>query len=60
MGQALLNPAEDVADAVNEWVIFAGSEGMFDHVYAYWVLGEGAETSQPRWSVIRNVLGWVE
>jgi hypothetical protein len=24
------------------------------------VLGRGAEATGPRWSIIRNVLGWVE
>ena len=26
----------------------------------HWILGKGAKKSQPRWSVIRNVLGWVD
>ena len=30
--------------------------GLFDH----WIGGGGAKTKEPRWSVIRNVLHWVE
>jgi hypothetical protein len=29
-------------------------------LYAYWILGGGAEPKEPRWSVMRNVLGWVD
>ena len=30
---------------------------IIDQLYGYWILGGGAEPRQPRWSVIRNVLG---
>ena len=29
-------------------------------LYDYWILGIGAEPVQPRWSVIRNVLHWID
>jgi Na+/H+-dicarboxylate symporter len=48
----------DLARAVDEWVIFARSEGQVRRAYDYWVLGQGAEQKQPRWSILRNVLGW--
>jgi len=50
--------AERMADAVNEWIVFAQSEGMVQRAYDYWVLGRGAEDRRPRWSILRNVLGW--
>ena len=50
--------AERVADAVNEWIVFAASEGAIARAYDYWILGKGAEPKRPRWSVLRNVLGW--
>ncbi|MGD8461872.1 MAG: hypothetical protein PVH27_16075 [Desulfobacterales bacterium] len=31
-------------------------EELFDH----WILGRGAEEKQPRWSIIRDVMGWVD
>jgi len=52
--------AGELANAVNEWVVFASNEGMIDRAYDYWILGKGAEEKQPRWSILRNVLGWVE
>jgi ABC-type amino acid transport substrate-binding protein len=50
--------AERMADAVNEWIVFAESEGLIQRAYDYWVLGKGAEIKGPRWSILRNVLGW--
>jgi Na+/H+-dicarboxylate symporter len=50
--------ARDLADAVDEWVVFATSEGLVHRAYEYWVLGRGAEEKGPRWSILRDVLGW--
>jgi ABC-type amino acid transport substrate-binding protein len=50
--------AERMADAVNEWIVFASSEGMIARAYSYWILGQGAGKTGPRWSILRNVLGW--
>ncbi len=50
--------ARDLADAVDEWVVFATSEGLVQRAYDYWVLGRGADDKGPRWSIMRDVLGW--
>jgi ABC-type amino acid transport substrate-binding protein len=50
--------AEQVESAVNEWVVFAANEGMIDRAYDYWILGQGAKEKRPRWSILRDVLGW--
>ena len=50
--------ARDLSDAVNEWIVFASSEGKVPRAYAYWILGQGAQNSGPRWSILRDVLGW--
>ncbi len=52
--------SEDLVDAVNEWVVFATSEGTIQHAHDYWILGKGADASGPRWSILRDVLGWVD
>ena len=41
-----------------DWV--ADSAGIIDETYDYWVLGQGAQSHEPRWSIIRDVLGWVD
>ena len=36
-----------------------GQDGpSYNRAYDYWILGVGAEEEKPRWSVVRNVLGW--
>ena len=52
--------AGELADAVNEWVVFAENEGMIDRAYDYWILGQGAKDTLPRWSIARDVLGWID
>ena len=34
-------------------------DGNVDELYQHWILGGGAQPRQPRWSLIRDVLGWV-
>ena len=43
---------------LNRWVEVQRSNGVVDRLYAHWILGEGAETNQPRWSIMRDVLHW--
>jgi hypothetical protein len=31
---------------------------MVTRAYDYWILGKGADNRGPRWSILRNVLGW--
>jgi Na+/H+-dicarboxylate symporter len=50
--------AEPMSDAVNEWVVYAVNAGIVDRGHSYWVLGRGAASETPRWSILRNVLGW--
>jgi hypothetical protein len=52
--------AEPLRSLVNEWVIFADNAGLIEEAYGYWVLGKGAENTEPRWSIMRNVLGWID
>ncbi|MBW1894585.1 MAG: transporter substrate-binding domain-containing protein, partial [Deltaproteobacteria bacterium] len=49
-----------LVDFMNAWIDLKQKDGTIDRLYAYWILGKGAETHEPRWSVIRNVLKWVD
>ena len=52
---------DDLLNAFNTWLLAKQSEGEVDRLYRHWMLGEAAIAEKaPRWSVIRNVLGWVE
>ncbi|MDB2577230.1 cation:dicarboxylase symporter family transporter [Planctomycetota bacterium] len=45
---------------LNHWIQLRTASGTVERLRRYWILGDGAEPSAPRWSVVRNVLGWVE
>jgi ABC-type amino acid transport substrate-binding protein len=55
-------PTGDMAWAnyVNSWIELKKSDGTIDLLYSHWVLGRGAEPKQPRWSIARDVLGWMD
>ncbi|WP_339734446.1 cation:dicarboxylase symporter family transporter [uncultured Gimesia sp.] len=42
------------------WLELKKKEGVFDTLYNYWILGKDDAIAEPRWSIIRNVLHWVD
>ena len=48
----------DLADFVSQWIrIMQGTPG-FERKFNYWIMGMGAEEKKPRWSILRNMIGW--
>ena len=45
---------------VNAWLSLAQEDGTIDRLYDYWIQGKIDWREPPRWSVIRNVLHWVD
>jgi Na+/H+-dicarboxylate symporter len=45
---------------LNTWIDIMLRDGTVDELQNYWVYGKDAEPQRPRWSIIRNVLGWVK
>ena len=45
---------------VDTWITLKRADGTFDDLYRYWILGQDPARPVPRWSVIRNVLHWVD
>ncbi len=60
IGLGLPRDAPLLNDFVETWLTLQREAGVLDHLQRYWILGEGAKRTEPRWSVIRNVLGWVD
>jgi ABC-type amino acid transport substrate-binding protein len=46
------------ATFVNTWIELKRRDGTLDALYRHWILGQDAITKKPRWSIVRNVLGW--
>jgi len=45
---------------INTWLELKKNDRTIDEFYEYWILGKNAEPHEPRWSIIRNVLHWVD
>lgn len=51
---------EELADFLKIWIEIKKNDKTIDQLYDYWVLGKQAKHKTPRWSVIRDVLHWVD
>jgi ABC-type amino acid transport substrate-binding protein len=58
-GYAVARGNTDLLLYLDTWLLNAKLNGTIDELYRYWMLGQVEATQPPRWSVIRNVLGWV-
>ena len=45
---------------VDNWVDLKQKDGTVQENYQFWMAGGATKTSRPRWSIIRDVLGWVD
>ncbi len=45
---------------LNTWIDIKRRNNTLSRLYDFWILGNTNDNSKPRWSVIRNVLGWVD
>jgi ABC-type amino acid transport substrate-binding protein len=50
----------ETVEFMNNWIELKRGEGTIDELYQYWMLGGLSQANKPRWSVIRDVLGWVD
>jgi Na+/H+-dicarboxylate symporter/ABC-type amino acid transport substrate-binding protein len=51
---------ERFANFVNTWIALKRKDGTLDGAYKHWILGQDAAPHQPRWSIVSNVLHWME
>ena len=51
---------QEWAQFVNTWIELKRRDGTLDALYGHWILGKHAVKREPRWSVIRNLLHWVD
>lgn len=45
---------------INDWLMLTESMGVMDRAFQHWILGRDLVKRKPRWSVIRDVLYWVD
>ena len=49
----------ELARFLGPWIDLQRKNGMIAALYNHWILGRNARPKQPHWSVIRDVLHWV-
>ena len=54
---ALPDGDPDYVSYINTWLLLTEKNGFIDQLYNYWILGEEYQPGEPRWSIMRNVLG---
>jgi hypothetical protein len=50
----------ELHDYVSTWVALKRQDGSVRYLYDFWILGRGAQSTRPCWSVVRDVLGWID
>ena len=50
----------EMMEFVSNWIELKRKDGTVDALYEYWMMGGAAKPRKPRWSVIRDVLGWID
>ena len=50
----------EFATFLNTWIELKRRDGTIEALYEHWILGKQATRNRARWSVLRNVLGWVD
>ena len=51
---------ERLREFVNHWIEIQRRNGSLHRLYNYWILDRSPEAESKRWSVIRDVLHWVD
>jgi ABC-type amino acid transport substrate-binding protein len=51
---------EPMRTFLNSWIDLKRRDKTLDRLYDHWILGKTPDSAEPRWCVIRDVLGWVE
>jgi ABC-type amino acid transport substrate-binding protein len=62
LAYGIRNGSQRFLHYLNQWLELKKSEGFTDKQYNLWIKGktEIAAPAEPRWSIIRNVLHWVD
>ena len=52
--------ADDLDRLIDTWIRLKENDGTIQRLYAHWILGDQTNETNRRWSVIRDLLGWVD
>jgi hypothetical protein len=57
---AVAHNDQELVNFINLWIVLKQEDQTIPSLYDYWIPGKNAVPTPPRWSVIRNVLHWVQ
>ena len=60
LGYAVAWGKPEWVNLLNRWIDLKRKDRTIEWAYDHWILGKGATKRRPRWSIIRDVLHWVE
>jgi len=60
MGYPLPRGDTEWSGFISTWVEMNTKNGLVDKLFQHWIGGGGAKPKEPRWSVVRDVLHWVD
>ena len=60
MGYPFAFGDQEMLEFMNRWIDLKKKDKTIERIYNHWILGQGATKKEPRWSIIRNVLHWVQ
>ena len=60
LGFAVARDQGEFASFLSRWIDLKKKSGEFEDLYSHWILGTDPSQVKHRWSIIRNVLHWVE
>ena len=60
VGYPVARQNEAFAQFTSSWIEFISAGGYDQRLYDHWILGKSTAKKGPRWSVVRDVLGWIE
>jgi ABC-type amino acid transport substrate-binding protein len=60
LGYPIVKGDQQMLNFINNWIDLKKKDGTIEQLYNYWILGKGTTEKEPRWSIIRNVLHWVD
>jgi proton glutamate symport protein len=52
--------SSELVRLIDVWIDLKRNDGTIQQNFDYWIRGLDAEERPPRWSVVRDVLGWVD
>ena len=50
----------EMAEFLGTWIELKKKDGSIENLFYYWIEGKKVRTGSKRWSVIHDVLGWVD